>query len=152
MTDAWNGSCPKCNNTMAYEGFHSWECPDSNCENFSAKQKKLVDDELEAQEAAEREYDQLQNPVKEEDKDEADPRDPNEVDFDDRDTLPPGPPDDDDETDYAWGTIFGIPSTQKPKPKAPAPQKSTPTKLQENLEDGDSYPFPYDIPQDLSFD
>lgn len=53
MANAWNGTCPRCDNPHAYQGFSEWECPNERCSFFTKKQKELVDEELSQQRKAE---------------------------------------------------------------------------------------------------
>lgn len=39
----FNGTCPRCQDVRAYQGFSSWECPNYSCKNYTETQKDLVD-------------------------------------------------------------------------------------------------------------
>jgi len=46
MSKAWNAECPKCGCHTAYHGYNLIECSNDRCADFSEKQKRLVEEEL----------------------------------------------------------------------------------------------------------
>lgn len=40
--EPWNGTCPACGNKKAYQGFFSWECPETKCKYFTEAQNEMV--------------------------------------------------------------------------------------------------------------
>ena len=148
QTDAWNGTCPRCGSVRAYEGFSKWECPKDGCDFFSAKQKKLVDDELELRAKIQKEYDR-----------DTEPGENLELDLEKQDSDAPGAPDDDaylDAVAYGYG-MFAPPAPPPippvgPTPPPPPPAKDSDDKKQQNDDDLDMYPYDLaDLP-DLNLD
>lgn len=39
----WNGTCPSCGDTRAYQSFLSWECPNPDCKYHTKTQEDLVE-------------------------------------------------------------------------------------------------------------
>ena len=40
----WNGTCPSCGDTQAYQSFLDWECPNPACKKYTQTQDDLVED------------------------------------------------------------------------------------------------------------
>jgi len=147
QTDAWNGTCPRCGSARAYEGFSKWECPKDGCDFFSAKQKKLVGDELELRAKIQKEYNR-----------DTQPGENLELDLEQQDDS--GPPDDVylDAVAYGYGMFVPPappptpPPVGPPPPPPPAKDSDTDDNKQENDDDLAMYPYDLaDLP-DLNLD
>lgn len=132
MADAWNGTCPRCGNEKAYQGFSEWECPNERCSYYTKKQKAMVDEELSQQKKAEKEY---LDDCGEYDLGQSDEEDYNKV-------L--------DQMYGLWSGGWRAPAAQPPAASKDNSQQPGDDSAGENADSDDIYA--YDLPPDMALD